>query len=927
MKKRKLILFFLTATLVLLTANLMGNWWSNRDNNLFNNGRWIIGKDTGKYLFYTYQFMFDPLKKNMVKLNSRMGFQEILYHEPETDDNRLKKLTFDMVVGGGTYIWVPLRKEGQRAFTCRFSYRKNYPSGFFTFNNQGEMIEYIPFPDGMPSIQRSTKQSVELELVKDQWVVKIDGKQIGSAQDPEFKNGYFGFRGSGVLRQRNNIESISIQWLNKGRLFTEYENFGVPATTQKQWQYILLCALLVVLLRLVRNWSLGSCLSFPGANHYISIDLIFASLLLGIITQVSGLTDVAQLGLSLLLLEFFSFVAFAWFIRKYGLNKKIPRTGVIVFVSVTCIIATLSLYRHGEWAGRKQYSPETIATKSHPKAFIQSPVPILSVTDITKSKAFSVSFGKPFTTGENAFNEQEVAIDFTMPIDTTFDISLQQQSFFTKGDPQGESLPLRRRLVRLSTVKHVASGVATQTGRQPGSFLPLQGDLLAGQLNSLSIRSTEKGLLVILNGQKTALMPSVAPLGYGETMLMTYERPVLIHRLDIHSFSTPASGRHSWLLIGAFGFPFIALIGGLFFRLMGGTTPTLACLGTVATTFPIFAYFTIILFVEPIRLTLMSVDRLTLLDFALAASAWSLLYWIPLHHQRIKQMAILANVFFTVHIATVIFLIWDVFLPVEHPFKTYFSPTHVKPGELVVNSEQAEVPWYAIDKRIGGNSFVWKQQFEGRWVSLAKKPGRIRAFVLGGSQAWGSGAGSTRDTFSGLLHQRCQESGLPVEVFNAGANGAGVATIYDIFFGILIKYNPDLIIVDMGLNDSAGLKGRKNIKRQLLFFQEIAQACSVRGIDLILVQEPMSQESPLTPNKALYAANAEIARKFNFQVVDVRPRLAQADSMEMTWWDTAHLAPRGHIIMADTIYPALKKTIEKRLVKSVNSGTAKDNVE
>ncbi|MCL7488546.1 MAG: SGNH/GDSL hydrolase family protein [Desulfobulbaceae bacterium] len=911
---RKLPLFLLTVALVALMANLMGNWWSSRDNNLFNNGHWIVGKDTGKFLFYTYQFMFDPLEQNKVELNSHMGFQELLYHEAETDDRRLQKLSFDMVVGGGTYIWVLLRKEGQRAFACRFSYRKDYPAGFFTFNRRGEMVEHIPFPDGMPEIDRSTRQSVELNLIEGRWTVTIDGQLTGSAPDPEFKNGRFGFRGSGVLRQRNYIESVRIQWLAAGRLITEYENFAAPGTTQTQWLIIVLCAALIVALRLLRSWCLGSFLPSPGATRYTGIDFVFALLLLGIITQWSPLPESAQLGLSFLLLEICSFAAFAWLILKHGLNDNIPRIGLAIFIVLSCAIATFSLFRHGDWAGRKQYPPATTAAASYPGAFIRYPDPRPSQTDIIRREPFNVSFGQPFTTGDMAFNQQEIAMDFIMPVNTTFDIGFQQQSFFTRGDPAGEPLPLQRRLVRLSTVDHVSSGVATQTGRQPEPFIPLQGTLLPGQTNTLHIRSTGQGLEITLNGQETPLMVSMPPLGYGETVLMTYEQPILIQRLGIKSAYNQAAKQYSWPLLGLLGFPFIALTGGLLFRMLGSTTPTLACAGAVAVTFPLLSYLASVLFVDTLRLSLMPVDRLTFLDFALAASAWSMLYWIPLHHKRIRHPALPANVFLVVFIACVTFLIWDIFLPAEHPLKTHFAATSSKPGELV-DKDVMKAPWYAGNKRIGGNMFVWKQQFEGRWIPLEKEPGTIRAFVLGGSQAWGSGAGSTRDTFSGLLEQQCRQRGWPVEVYNAGVNGAGVSAVHDVFFEILPHYKPDLVILDIGLNDSAARKNNANIRDLLSLFKEIAQACSSRDIDLILVPEPVSPEAPLVPHEDLYTGLAAIARKFDFQVVDARSAFSLADPVEITWWDAAHLSPRGHIIMADTIFPALRNSIEERLAQ------------
>lgn len=909
---RKLTLLILTGALFALTANIMENWWANRDNNLFNNGRWIIGKDTGKFLFYTYDFMFEPLKDNRVKLNSHMGFQELLFHKPETGDRRLKKLSFDMEAGGGTYIWVFLRKQGQRAFACRFSYRKNFPAGFFTFDDQGKMVEHAPFQNGMPKLEKSRKQSVELELAGNRWTVKIDGKEAGWAPDPEYKNGFFGFRGSGTVRQNNNLRAIEIEWLDKGEPATERENFTAPATTSDQWRIILSCALVFIVLRLLRSLSMGGCLPPPAARLYLDTDIALAASVMAAATLFTGLSWAARLGLSLALPDIFSFAAFTWLIRKNGLNAKIPAAAMAVFIITASALAGLSLHRQGEWAWRKQYPAITAKTGSYPNAFIRYPDPKPGRSEILRTEPFTIAYGLPFTTGDDPFRQQEIELDFIMPPDTTLDIAFQQQSFLTRGDPQGEPLPLQRRLIRLSTVEHVSGGIATQTGRQPEPFIPLLGSLLPGELNTLRIRSGDEGLRVALNDRENPLAPAMTPLGYGETILMTHEQPVPVQRLAIRAANNQATAQRLWPLLGLLIVPLTALGGGLLFRIMGSTTPRLACAGAIATSFPLLAYLAAILFVDPVRLSLTAVDRLTLQDFALAASAWSLLYWIPLHLKRIKRPALAANLFFTLFLGTVAFLIWDIYLPPEHILKTRFAPTRTAPGQMI-SSDKMKAPWYASNERIGGSIFVWRQQFEGRWLPLAKAPGTLRGFVLGGSQAWGSGAASTGETFSGLLDKRCREAGQPVRIINAGVNGAGIAGVRDVFFGALLNYAPDIVILDIGLNDTADLAGKKDVSNRLALFEEVSAACKTRGIDMILVHEPMSPESPYKPHKQLYEGFADIARKYGFLVVDANTVFAGADAMEITWWDAAHMAPRGHILMADAIFPALEAVVKKRM--------------
>lgn len=911
--KSKFILIFLIAASVGLTANIMENWWSGRDNNLLSNENWIVGKERGKYLFYTYQYMLEPFKHNKVNLNSHMGYQELLYNKAETNDRRLKKLTFDMHVGGGAYLWVLMRKDGQRAFACRLSHRKKYEPGFYTFDVDGSMVEYIPFPDGMPKLEQSKIETVDLELKDGVWVVMIDGKQVGTAPDPQFKNGYFGFRGSGVVRQKNTIEAIRMVWEVGGKERIEYEDFAAPHITISQWVLIILCATLVIFLRYLRTWNLSRILPHKAVKLYIYIDLALASFLLLAITLLIQMHEPAKLGLSLLLLEVFSFVAFTWLIRKHGQKGRISPVGLFVFGSIGCAVAVASLYIHGEWAGRKQYPPAVAVAVAYPEAVIKYPdTSPGGQKDIVKFKPFDVSFGNPYTTGDIVFDRQEVSVDFIMPPDTTFDVCLQQQSFLTRGDPKGEPLPLQRRLIRLSTVKSVGNGVATLTGRQPEPFIPIEGELLANQLNTINIKSLEKGLLVSLNGTETPLMKSIFPLGYGETILMSHEQPVTVQRLEIHNTNEQEVKQYLWLLLGLLSFPIVIGIGWVFFRITGGTSLGLTSLGAVAVTFPLYAYLSIILFCEPSLLSRIALARITLLDFAIVTSAWAMLYWIPLHIKRLKYPALIANIFVIIHIICITFLIWDIFLPAENILKTRFASEHSKPGELI-DHDASLVPWYASNKRIGGNIYIWLQQFEGRWIPVEKQPGEIRVFVLGGSQAWGSGAKSTAETFAGLLYQKGKKAGWPLEVVNASANGAGVATVKDIFLGILLRYKPDIIILDIGLNDSASLKNSTKVDSQLALFREIAEACIRNNIDLILVHEPMSLEGPFVSNKALYSGFAATANKNGFQIVDPRQQIARAEHIEIVWWDAAHLAPRGQTVMADTIFPALQNSVKNIL--------------
>src|ERR1035437_8502632 len=240
----------LIVTRVLIQAGLLATaacaWWATRSATLFGNGRWIVGKDTGKYLFYTHDFMVQPLVNGRVDLTSCMGFQEILYHHPEDLTQRLMRLQVRAAISSGAYLWVELRKRGQRMLGCRFSRRDENPSGFYRYDESGELISHVPFTNALPP---KSDYIIELRLTNGQWEAVADGVTLGCVADDGPQDGYYGFRGSGWNRRPVTLTDVRMTVGDRKdpvRTWTVFENFRPRQTTGREGVIALAAALLIV---------------------------------------------------------------------------------------------------------------------------------------------------------------------------------------------------------------------------------------------------------------------------------------------------------------------------------------------------------------------------------------------------------------------------------------------------------------------------------------------------------------------------------------------------------------------------------------------------------------------------------------------------------------------------------------------------------
>lgn len=913
------------AALILQTAALalaVAFWWGGRHNTLFHNGNWTVGKNSGKFVFYTYEFLMRPLEKGEVDLSRDMGFQEILSARPEGPGRQLDSLSFECRVAYEAYLFVEVRKVGPRLLAARLSRKSGYESGFYQFGAEGDLERFTPL-EAEPPWSETAWERVELLRDGGSWRLLMNGRTLGSVPDDLPAAGSFGFRGSGRTSAPVRVRDVTLRLREpaSGRTWVERERFSATAGVRRVLPGALAFILGYLLLRRWRRSILGAHLQ-PAARARLAA------------ADEAGVTAAAALALTwaafqptlgvivpgaLLAAEIVFAVSFALGSREENPAGFTPRDrrSLVLFALVLSLLAAAAFSRHGDMIGRGGRGSTWWKIKNiHPDAYLVQPPANRPSPAFTLSQPLQVATANPFFPEGRAYRGQRVALDFVMPSSATFDVVFQQQAFLTFGDTRGEELPLQRRLLRLTTRDDVVGGLATGTHKLPSPFLKINGSAVAGATNHLEIDSDEDAVAVTLNGERT-VFDGLKPLGLGETGLLAYEAPVTVSALRIDPAASESVRRYLLPLAGLALPAAAVVVVWVILRCAGAVA-----VGTVASIVlgalvPLAGYLAAILPVDRNSLLLLTRERLEWLELSLVAAAVFLPVLVLFVRRRIRGAVGFFQAACLVLIAAILLFVVDSISAARPQLLRRFIPDEaVAPGELV-DEDPTAGPWYSRNRMIGANNYVWRHRFGTKRVG-EKPAGATRVFLMGGSQAWGSGAADSFSTFDQLVERRLRSKGLAVEVFNAGINGAGVGGVRAFYREVVATCAPDILILDIGLNDSANLAST-SVKRkpslraaQLEAFASLLEVCDAAGVSVLLVQEPMCGESSLRPDPEYYAGLERLARERGVRVLAPQEMLWAAEKSQLVWWDTAHLAPFGHELMSRLLEPAVEQLVRER---------------
>jgi lysophospholipase L1-like esterase len=916
---------------VIFLSAALTSWWAQKNNHIFGNEHWLVGKNMGKFVFYTFQFMFRPIENGRINLNSEMGNQELLYHLPEDDSRRLTQLTFESAVSSNTYLWIELQKTQNGMLACRLSRTSKYKSGFYKYNSVGELTQYIPL-ENEGFIPSESWSSYRLSRENDIWLLFNESERIGSISDDLPAEGYFGFRGSGNISGKTFVRNISISFIDprNSTVKWEYDESFRSSDLQSSILFVIIAvAIVFTAARCTRQNLIIAELSLTAGRRYFLWDNGVFVLLLMVLFVLPSKSLSIFIPASLVGGELISVRSF-WLARRYMKNAGDRRSSVLVpYVSliVLCVLFASGFVRHGEWLGRVDRSIWSNLENIHPSAFILSPSGKNRPPHFTVTTPRELVPGKPLYTQESAFRYQQIEVDFEMPTECTFDLVFQQQSYQTFGDPKGELLPLQRRLLRLSTRQDVPWGLSTRSRTQTAPFLKINGEIHTDRINTLSFTQNKDTFTLVLNGAVT-VVPDFNTLGYGETGFSVFEKNVVLHRVDITALENETRQRFVLPLLG-----FILPIGAalLLWLLLFPLTRASFSRAVRLTVITLFIPGMFIVFSLPLatnELVYLGSLRLAWLDLTLIGAALSLFHLFPLFHGQIRQGAIVSNVLLLALFSFVGLFTWDYLLPDNHPLRLRFDHNVVAPADAVQGNHDISSTWYSNNRLAVANTYVWHQHFGGKPVTVPKPENSIRIFTMGGSQAWGSGAADSESTYAALLEDKLQAQGYEVEIYNGGVNGAGISRVYTSFRDLILPFEPDLLILDVGLNDSVALgrvgnvkERQKMIRRIMENYTALLQLCRRNKVSLILVHEAMNMESALRKNTRVYGRMAELTANAGFLVLDSYTYFAETQADYMYWWDPAHFSPMGHQAFAAYLYPHVENILKTEILTEIKGTT------
>lgn len=164
-----------------------------------------------------------------------------------------------------------------------------------------------------------------------------------------------------------------------------------------------------------------------------------------------------------------------------------------------------------------------------------------------------------------------------------------------------------------------------------------------------------------------------------------------------------------------------------------------------------------------------------------------------------------------------------------------------------------------------------------------------RILVVGTSQTWGAGALRAEDTMVARLEVALRQDprwGEDLQIINAGISGEKAGSLLELFQDQWIKWQPDLILINLSNNDQDSEKFSRDMEGWL-------QLTTKEKISMVLIQEPNSPEQIRENLPRNHAILAELASSHGVPLISLHECLVAKEDGGFLWWDFVHLSSLG----------------------------------
>lgn len=187
-----------------------------------------------------------------------------------------------------------------------------------------------------------------------------------------------------------------------------------------------------------------------------------------------------------------------------------------------------------------------------------------------------------------------------------------------------------------------------------------------------------------------------------------------------------------------------------------------------------------------------------------------------------------------------------------------------------------------------------------------------KIMFIGTSQTWGAGASDEEHSFVRIF-ENLLNSNFTSDTFtciNPSIPGSESSILLELYENQWITLKPDIVIINLGCNDSDNELLKKNIDK----FIKLNRNNSIKTY-LVLEANINSYDHLLKNHSAIKQA----AFEKNILVIDLHNILLKSYDSGFLFWDFVHLTDYGHKLVANILFDSLKEEIQKNTVHK-NSG-------